>query len=53
MRTRHHEAVTIAHHHRDDLADFDARSFDHDGDSRTVHVAGTGPAVSSSIIRSK
>jgi len=27
------------------LVDFVARQFAHDGDSRTVHVAGTGPAV--------
>jgi dienelactone hydrolase len=31
---------------RDDaLADFDARRFDHDGDTRAVYVAGAGPAV--------
>jgi dienelactone hydrolase len=29
----------------DDLADFRARSFEHAGSRRTVHVAGVGPAV--------
>ena len=29
----------------DDLADFRRRRFEHDEDSRTVHVAGTGPGV--------
>src|SRR6478735_5711265 len=29
----------------DDLADFRGRRFEHDGNSRTVHVAGTGPGV--------
>ena len=29
----------------DDLADFRCRRFEHDEDSRTVHVAGTGPGV--------
>ena len=29
----------------DDLADFDARTFDLDGDTRAVYVAGVGPAV--------
>lgn len=30
---------------RDSLADFAVRHFEHDGDSRAVHVAGAGPAV--------
>src|SRR5689334_2987729 len=29
----------------DSLTDFDARVFEHDGDRRTVYVAGSGPAV--------
>jgi dienelactone hydrolase len=38
--------VTTTHReHDDDLADFDARTFEHGGDSRAVYVAGTGPAV--------
>jgi dienelactone hydrolase len=38
--------VTITRNAQDDgLADFEARRFEHDGDSRAVYVAGTGPAV--------
>jgi dienelactone hydrolase len=31
--------------HDDSLADFSARCFDHEGESRRVYVAGSGPAV--------
>jgi len=45
-RNGHDDAVTTPRSDRDDdLADFDVRSFELDGDSRAVYVAGTGPAV--------
>ena len=31
--------------HDDSLADFSARCFDHEGESRRVYAAGSGPAV--------
>jgi len=37
--------MTAVDRPRDALADFDARSFENGGDSRSVYVAGSGPAV--------
>ena len=45
-KTVHHGAVTTTRsEHDDDLAGFEARTFEHDGDTRAVYVAGDGPAV--------
>jgi len=37
--------MAAAHRLTDALTDFDARSFENGGDSRTIYVAGSGPAV--------